>query len=74
MTLDELFAAASADWEKIRDEEWVPNGDAAPDRSKSGLLGTVYVLRGGDGSELAEYVFGALAQLGDLERLGPNPG
>jgi hypothetical protein len=44
MTLDERFAVASADWEKIRDQEWVTHGIATPDRSKSGVRGNACVL------------------------------
>jgi hypothetical protein len=73
MTLDELFAGACADWEKIRDEEGVPNGNASPDRLQSGVRGNAYVLRDRSGKELAEYWFGALASNGSLERVGPNP-
>ena len=73
-SLDELFAAASADWENIRDEVWVAHGNATPDPSKSDVRGSVYVLRDGGGDELAEYYFGGLARDGSFERTWPNPG
>jgi hypothetical protein len=70
MTDDELFVCAIADWERIRHEEWVSHREGIPDRSKSGVFGTVYELRDGNANVLAAYWFGPLAAVGDLEMVG----